>query len=160
MDKAEYKKLFSKYKVLDNKEYTAREEIMWERYVKQINIEANATYDIAKNQIIPAAVKYQASLASTIHVAEEVGAGSQRGAKSVLDELIGQLNGLVEGLDGLKKAHEAAEEEGSLPKKAESYKHHVLPAMLAVRKSVDTLEGIVADELWPLPKYREMLFQY
>jgi glutamine synthetase len=68
MPKKEYKELFAKYKVLNEKEYEAREEIMWERYVKVLNIEANATVDIARNQILPAALGYQSKLASTISV--------------------------------------------------------------------------------------------
>ena len=160
MDKPEYKKLFAKYKVLNNKEYTAREEIMWERYVKQLNIEALATVDIARNLILPAAVKYQGSLASTIKTTEDVLSSNNTGAKAVLEDVVENVNGLYAAIEGLKKAHETAAGASSLPKSAESYKDHVLPAMLKVRGFADTLEGLVSDELWPLPKYREMLFQY
>ena len=160
MDKPEYKKLFAKYKVLNNKEYTAREEIMWERYIKVCNIEALATADIARNMIFPAAVKYQGELACAISATEELISGSQKAQKACLEMCVGEINDLFNAIMDLKKAHEAAEGASSLPKKAEAYKDHVLPAMLEVRKVVDSLESYVSDELWPLPKYREMLFQY
>jgi glutamine synthetase len=160
MDKPEYKKLFAKYKVLNNKEYTAREEIMWERYVKTINIEALATADIARNQIFPATLKYQGELACSVRQAAEVVSANQKAGKAAVEGLIGAANALDDAIAKLEKTHAKAEGEGSLPKKAEVYKDDVIPAMLAVRKIVDALETVVSDELWPLPKYREMLFQY
>jgi glutamine synthetase len=160
MDKSEYKKLFAKHKVLSNKEYTAREEIMWERYVKQINIEALATVDIARNQILPAAVKYQSELATTIKATEDVVSANNTGAKAVLEDVVENINSLYSGIEAVKKAHAAAAGASSLPKQAEAYRDQVLPAMGLVREAADTLEGLVSDELWPLPKYREMLFQY
>jgi glutamine synthetase len=160
MDKPEYKKLFAKYKVLNNKEYTAREEIMWERYIKVCNIEALACADIAKNMIFPAAIKYQSELACAIKSTEEVVSVSQKAAKAALEMTVGEINNLFDAIGKLEEVHGAAEGQSSLPKKAEAYKDHVLPAMLGVRKVVDGLEAYVSDELWPLPKYREMLFQY
>jgi glutamine synthetase len=160
MDNGDYKKLFARHKVLSAKEYTAREEIMWERYVKQINIEALATADMARNQILPAAVKYQASLAGTIKTTEDVVSANNGGAKAILEDVVELINALVGGIEGLKKAHAAAAGASSLPKQAEAYRDQVMPAMLKVREAADSLEGLVADELWPLPKYREMLFQY
>jgi glutamine synthetase type III len=64
--KREYRELFDKYGVMNEKEYEARVEIAWERYVKVTNIEANATVDIARNMILPAALTYQEKLAETI----------------------------------------------------------------------------------------------
>jgi glutamine synthetase len=160
MDNADYKKLFAKHKVLSSKEYTAREEIMWERYVKQLNIEALAVTDMARNLILPAAVKYQSSLASTIKATEDVVSANNGGAKAVLEDVVENINALYSGIESLKKAHGNAAGASSLPKQAEAYRDQVAPAMLKVREAADTLEGLVADELWPLPKYREMLFQY
>jgi glutamine synthetase len=160
MDNADYKKLFAKHKVLNNKEYSAREEIMWERYVKTLNIEALAVVDIARNQILPAAVAYQCKLANSVKATEDVVSANNTGVKAVLEDVVENINGLVAGIEILKKAHAAAGAASSLPKQAEIYRDQVNPAMLKVRVSADTLEGLVADELWPLPKYREMLFQY
>jgi glutamine synthetase len=160
MDKAEYKKAFAKHKVLSNREYSSREEIRWERYVKQINIEALATIDIARNQILPAALKYQGELAGSIKAAEDVVSANNSAAKAVLEDVVEHVNGLYSAVEALKKVHAAAGAASSLPKSAEIYQAQVLPAMLKVREHGDALEEIVSDELWPLPKYREMLFQY
>ena len=160
MDNSEYKKLFAKHKVLNSKEYGAREEIMWERYIKAQNIEALAATDIARNQILPAAVAYQCRLASAIKSTEDVVSANNTGVKSVLEEVVENINGLVSGIEALKKAHATAASASSMPKSAEAYRDQVAPAMLKVREAADSLEGLVADELWPLPKYREMLFQY
>ncbi len=146
--------------MLSNKEYTAREEIMWERYVKQLNIEALACVDIARNQILPAAVKYQNELAVTIKATEDVVSANNTGSKAVLEDVVENINALYAGIESLKKAHVSAAGASSLPKQAEAYRDQVMPAMLKVREAADTLEGLVNDELWPLPKYREMLFQY
>jgi glutamine synthetase len=160
MDNGDYKKLFSRHKVLNPKEYGAREEIMWERYVKTLNIEALAVTDIARNQILPAAALYQSRLATTVKATEDVISANNTGMKSVLEDVVENINSLVSGIESLKKAHTAAAGASSLPKSAEAYRDQVAPAMLKVRAAADTLEGLVADELWPLPKYREMLFQY
>ncbi|HTB22926.1 MAG TPA: glutamine synthetase III [bacterium] len=160
MPKPEYKALFAKYKVLNHKEYEAREEILWERYVKVVNIEALAVADIARNQIFPVAMKYQAELASTIKSSEGLSGVAQTAGKKALDAVIGNINELDASVEKLVKSHAAAEAQAGLPKKAEHYKDHVLPGMLEVRAVVDALETLVSDELWPLPKYREMLFQY
>jgi glutamine synthetase len=159
MPKKEYKDLFSKYKVLDHKEYEAREEIMWERYVKVVNIEALASADIAKNQIFPALLRHQGLVAGVVQSSEGA-ASPQKAGKAALEMSIQSLNALDDAILALKKSHEDAEGQGSLPKKAASYKEGVLPAMLALRRVVDGAEAFVADELWPLPKYREMLFVY
>ncbi|MGH7441117.1 MAG: glutamine synthetase III [bacterium] len=160
MDNSDYKKLFSKHKVLNAKEYGAREEILWERYVKTLNIETQAAVDIARNLILPAAVQYQVRLAGAIKSTEDVVSANNNGLKSVLEEVVEHINALVSGVEALKKTHSAAASASSLPKSAEAYRDQVAPAMLKLRETVDTLEGLVADELWPLPKYREMLFQY
>ena len=160
MDNADYKKLFSRHKVLSAKEYTAREEIMWERYVKTLNIEALAVADIARSQILPAAVAYQCRLATAVKATEDVVSANNTGVKGVLEDLVENINALVSGIELVEKAHAAASAGSSLPKQAEAYRDQVAPAMLKVRAAADKLEGLVADELWPLPKYREMLFQY
>ncbi|MES2201720.1 MAG: glutamine synthetase III [candidate division FCPU426 bacterium] len=160
MDKPEYKKLFAKYKVLNNKEYTAREEIMWERYVKVINIEANATEDMAKNMIFPAVLKYQGQLACALKSTEEVLGSASKSGKAVLGQVSDGADAIFSAVKALSEAHAAAESQSSLPKKAEHYKDEVLPAMLKVRAAADDMETLVDDLLWPLPKYREILFQY
>ncbi len=160
MPKKEYKELFAKYKVLNEKEYDAREEIMWERYVKIVNIEAGAAVDIARNQILPAVLKYQNRLAETIQVTSAVSKAGQKGQAALLDEVAKGASELYEAVEALDELVESANSGSSLHQIAASFKDSVIPGMLKVREVADWLEGLVDDDLWPLPKYREMLFQY
>jgi len=148
-DKA--KKLFSKHGVLSERELAARAEINWERYVKVQNIEANTALEMAKTMILPASVKYLGELAS---------AGSSKGVAKVAAKVSTLVDGLVDAIEALEKAHHAAHEAGSLHAEAKTYKEKVIPAQDALREVADELETVVSDDLWPLPKYRELLFQY
>jgi len=160
MPKKEYKELFAKYKVLNEKEYDSREEIMWERYVKVLNIEANATVDIARNQILPAIIKYQSKLADTIATTAGVLKSPQKGQNDLLSNVAKGASDLFEAVEALDGLIDKANEGSSLHQIAASFKDSVFPATLKVREIADWLEGYVDDDLWPLPKYREMLFQY
>jgi glutamine synthetase len=145
------KKLFAKYGVLSERELESRAEINWERYVKVQNIEANATLDIAKTMILPAAVQYLALLG---------GGSKSKGVAKVEAGVAALTDKLVESIDALEHAQHAAHKAGGLHAEAKAFKESVLPAQDAVRAAADALEGLVADDLWPLPKYRELLFQY
>jgi glutamine synthetase len=160
MDNKAYKDLFKKYKVLSNREFGSRHEVFWERYNKALNIEALATMDIAKNLIYPAVLRYQGEVAQVVAATRQVLDQNQDGMESVLGMLAGGSQKLFEAIKALGEAHHAVERISSPEKRAFAYKDTVVSAMLAVRAVADELEGIVADDLWPLPKYREMLFQY
>jgi glutamine synthetase len=148
---AKAKKVFSHFGVLSERELAARVEINWERYVKVSNIEANCALDMAKTLILPAAVKYLGLL---------VAAGASKGVTAVTDEVAGLTDKLVDAIHALEHAQHAAHEAGSVHAEAKAFKESVIPAQLALRVVADTLETLVADDLWPLPKYRELLFQY
>jgi len=160
MPKKEYKELFAKYKVLNEKEYDAREEIMWERYVKIVNIEAGATVDIARNQILPVVIGYQNKLAQAIQSVAAVAKTSQKGQNALLENVAKGASDLYEAIETLDGLIDKANEGSSLHQIAASFKDSVIPGMLKVRELADWLEAYVDDETWPLPKYREMLFQY
>jgi glutamine synthetase len=160
MEKPEYKKLFAKYKVLSPREYDSREEIGWERYVKVQNIEANATLDIARCQILPVAIGYQERVATAIAATKAAAGSAQRGQIAVLDRVAQLGSELVDALNELEGLISKANSQSSLSKVATCFKEEVIPSTLKVRRIVDTLEGYVDDASWPLPKYREMLFQY
>ena len=70
------------------------------------------------------------------------------------------MDALVEAIDGLQKAQHAAHDMGSVEAEARAFRDRVIPAQEALREVADGLESVVADDLWPLPKYRELLFQY
>lgn len=149
-DKA--KKLFAKFGVLSERELEARAEINWERYVKVQNIEANITLEMARTMILPAAAAYIAEIS--------VAASVSKGVKKVSDKIVALVDKIVDAIDALEKAQYGAHHAGSLQAEAKAFKESVIPAQEAVREIADELETLVSDDLWPLPKYRELLFQY
>jgi glutamine synthetase len=148
---AKAKKVFSHFGVLSERELAARVEINWERYVKVSNIEANCALDMAKTMILPAAVKYLGQLSA---------AGTSKGVVHVAATVAALTDQLVDAIHALEHAQHSAHEAGSVHAEAKAFHSSVIPAQNAVRAAADALETIVSDELWPLPKYRELLFQY
>jgi glutamine synthetase len=150
----EYAALFEKYDVLSKRELASRNEIYTERYCKDVNTEAMLCHDMAKSQILPSAYRYQGELARTAASLASLGRTPDTTSLDKMTELVSALEKAIEGLEHAI-GHKA---EGSLLDHAKHYRDEVLPAMLDVRKVADQLEGIIADDLWPLPTYQEMLF--
>ena len=148
-DKA--KQVFSKFGVLSERELASRVEINWERYVKVQDIEANCARDIASTMILPAAARYLGELNR---------APSSRGVNAVCEKVSGLTDSLVDAIDALEHAQHQAHEAGSVQAEAKVFVTAVIPAQERLREVADELETLVADDLWPLPKYRELLFQY
>ena len=145
--------LFEKYKVLSRRETESRFEVYSEQYVKTIKVEANLMLEIAKTSIFPAAVRYQSELAVSLANLKAVGINTDSDTLSYVTKLIADLQGAIKKLAEVKagipgEAHEATD----------YCRDIVIPAMQPLRAVVDELEGIVADDLWPLPTYQEMLF--
>src|SRR5215203_5064636 len=145
------KKLFGAFGVLSERELAARAEINWEHYVKVCNIEASTALDIAKTMILPAAISYLGRLNA---------AGSFKAAIHLSETLAGYTDELVERIHALERAQHEAHSAGDVIAEAKVFVNQVIPAQNALREIADTLETVVADDLWPLPKYREILFQY
>ena len=147
--------VLGKYNVLSEREVTSRYEIYLERYCHDINTEGMLTLEIAKTKILPAALSYQTQLAT---LAISLKSLNKAPNTALLDHVMTLTTTLETGIESLESAlgHEA---EGDEPlSHAMHFRDHVIPAMLATRSAADALEGIVADELWPLPTYQEMLF--
>jgi glutamine synthetase len=145
--------LFKKYKVLSKRELEARYEVFLEQYGVKVNIESETAASIAHTEILPAAVRHL----------NELIASSAGGARIGLEELIGEIEPLVKELHfallKLEDVNLMENQDDSSPAKWATYMHdRVIPAMEDVRDVSDRLEGRVADDLWPLPKYSEMLF--
>jgi glutamine synthetase len=139
--------------VLSPRELHSRYEVYLEHYNKSVKVEANVTIKLAKTAILPAALRYQAELAVSSTAAKALGTELKLPAK--LAGLIGELEKSIEALETvLGQVH--GQSDGL--KEAQFFADKVLPAMTKVRESADLLEGIVADDLWPLPTYQEMLF--
>ena len=146
--------LFEKYGVLSARELESRYETYLEQYNMTVDVEANLTIRLAKTSIFPAAIRYQNELASTCANLKLVGYDFDTDTLDVVTELVKQLQ------DSIGALEHAVDEDGATTPLEEACHRcdAVLPAMLAVRENVDKLETIVADDLWPLPTYQEMLF--
>ena len=141
--------IFEKAGVFSARELASRYEIALEDYTTKVVIEGNCALDIARTLVTPAVkVEYREALAA---LAEANASGIASGTASVHDDLVK----LGAGLDAIKT--QCAELEAAISKVEPA---EILSAMTALRTTVDNLEKIVADEKWPLPKYREMLFLY
>jgi glutamine synthetase len=146
--------VFSKYGVLSEREVHSRYEIYMERYCKDINSEALCALNMARTMILPSAYRYQGELATTAAALKTLGKNAHLGTLEALTSLVADLEKAV------AKLEEAAEHTatGDVAAHAKHYSDAVIPAMMEVRTIADKLESIVADDLWPLPTYREMLF--
>jgi glutamine synthetase len=138
--------LFSNYGVLSQRELESRYEVFLEQYVTKLNIEAETAAAIAKTMLLPAAARHLALLRT---------AG--------LETLAAETESLIQEFDQTIKALEAANLEENQPHSdllahSEYMRDTVVPAMGATREAADKLEKVVADDLWPLPKYSEILF--
>ena len=145
---------FEKYGILTGRELESRKEIAYEHYVKSVNVEANTVIEMAKTVIYPAAMRYQGELANTAAKLKEAGLEADT---TVLQKVTELAKALLAGVSKVESALYHGEN-GSAEGHAKHFKEAVLPAMLEVRTAADALEGIVADDLWPLPTYQEMLF--
>jgi glutamine synthetase len=153
LDTPEAKALFAKYGVLNERELASRFEVYLEQYELSVVVEAKSTLEVAKTTVVPAAVRYQGELASTAASLKAVGMEPDM---SLLEAVSSALASLMSGIASLESvlAHEGSSTyEGAKHACAE-----LLPTMLTVRAAADELETLVADDLWPLPTYQEMLF--
>ncbi len=146
--------VLAKYKVLSRREFASRNEIYTEKYVADITTEALSALEIAKTMILPAGYRYQGVLAST---AASLKAADKVADTRSLDKVSALVSELEDRVDALEQAVESAPEDGAV-KQALYCRNEIFPALEAVRESSDGLEEIVADDLWPLPTYQEMLF--
>lgn len=148
--------LFEKHNVLNKREIHSRQEIWAGQYLTTINIESDTTESMAKTMIYPAAVRYMNELAEGVERVDRIGLDNS-GSKAMLRKVNSGINNLDEALEELRQAVLAADE-GSAIEHATHVKDEVIPAMTKIRDAVDFLERYVADDYWPLPIYREMLF--
>jgi len=155
--------LFEKNKVLNRTELMARYEIKLEKYVKKLQIEGRILGDLAINHILPTAIHYQNRLIENVKGLKEVldeasfktAAANQLNAIKEISEHISVIQTEVEAMIQARKVANRIE---SFPEKADAYHDNVMPYFEKIRKRVDKLELMVDDELWPLPKFRELLF--
>lgn len=154
--------LFEKLSVLAPNEVEARFEILNETYVKKLQIEARVVGDMCLNHVIPAAVKYQNVLIENVRGMKEVfGTGALNLCESEIDTLkkiSTYINNASKDVEALVEARKRANRIENIAERAKVYSHEVKDLMEKVRESADNLEMLIDDEVWPLPKYRELLF--
>ena len=154
--------LFTDTKVLSVPEIRARVEVQEETYVKKLQIEARVLGDICLNHVIPAAVSYQNVLIRNIQGSKEIfGDEYVTLCKADVDtcrKIAGYINALSEDVQALVAVRKKANRITDMSERAHAYSTQVMDAMDRVRASADQLEMLVDDALWPLPKYRELLF--
>ena len=160
--KPESVQLFTGTGVLSETEIEARVEVREETYVKKLQIEARVLGDICLNHVLPAAVAYQDILIKSIQGSKEI-FGDEYAELCKADiqtyrKIAGYINALSEDTHALVEARKKANRMTDMTQRALAYSTDVLQLMERVRDSADNLEMLVDDALWPLPKYRELLF--
>ena len=146
--------LFNKYEVLSTRELQSRLDIYLEQYCKTVRVEGLQTLEMARTLIFPAAIRYQNELAGTCANLKLVGYEFDTDTLDKIVELVKNLQDSIAVLDKTLTHHDA----DGLEAEARHFCEEVVPAMAEVRKYADELEGMVADDIWPLPTYQEMLF--
>ncbi|MBP5770066.1 MAG: glutamine synthetase III [Bacteroidaceae bacterium] len=155
--------MFRKTHVFERAELEARNEIKWETYTKKIQIEARIFGDLCLNHIIPVATRYQSALIDNVHKTSQIFPKDVADSLSnkninLIQQIAGHTTFITENVAKLIEARKVANRIESEREKAIAYHDTVAPLIEAIRYHVDKLELIVDDEIWPLPKYREMLF--
>ncbi|MCD8318371.1 MAG: glutamine synthetase III [Paraprevotella sp.] len=156
-------RMFETTHVFQRNEILARNEIKWETYVKKVQIEARIFGDMCMNHIIPVATRYQSALIDNVHKVLQVypaETAARLNAKNM--ELIEKISAhtvfITENVHRLVENRKVANSIEDAREKAVAYHDTVAPMLESIRYHVDKLELIVDDEMWPLPKYRELLF--
>jgi glutamine synthetase len=153
------RQLFTKHDIYSERELEARVEIMYENYIKKIQIEGRVIGDIAINQIVPTAIDYQNKLITNVKGLKEI--GLEKEAKYIIDsikEISGHIHTIQTEVENMTEARKKANGLEHAKEKSISYCNDVKPHFEKIRYSVDKLETLIDDEVWPLPKYREVLF--
>lgn len=155
--------MFTKMKVMTEAELKARNEIKWETYQKKVQIEARVLGDLSMNHIIPVATKYQSELVDNVskilsvypkEKAEELSAYN----RTLIEKINNHTNFIVDHVEDMVETRKIINKIEDIREKAIQYHDKIVPAMEKIRYHIDKLELIVEDEMWTLPKYREMLF--
>lgn len=157
------KRLFKSLKIFTDKELEARTDVKLDNYIKKIQIESRVIGDLALNQIVPTAINYQTSLIENVRGLKEIfGQNDYKNLAGARLELIKTVSEHITSIKAkvydMTEARRVANKIESTREKAMQYSSTVLPYLEELRYHIDKLELIVDNEIWPLPKYRELLF--
>ncbi|MBP7506613.1 MAG: glutamine synthetase III [Prolixibacteraceae bacterium] len=156
-------KMFEDLNVFTEKELHARNEVKWETYTKKIQIESRVLGDLAINHIIPVATRYQSMLLDNVFKIKSVYSAEKESELSAMDrqiieEIALHVSVIKEKVDEMVEARKVANKIEGEKEKALAYHDSILPYFEIIRYHIDKLELIVDNEMWTLPKYRELLF--
>lgn len=149
------RELFAKYQVLSERELQARNDINLERYNRTVAIEARTLVAMLQRQVLPAAVRFQAELAGAA-TATASAHGDAAAVQGRLQQVVELTAGLTAAIEAIEQAE--AHPAGDPAQRAGFVRDRLLPAMAHARGIADALEQVIPDDLWPLPRYSEMLF--
>ena len=155
--------MFEATGVMTKKELEARNEVKWETYTKKIQIEARVLGDLAMNHIIPVATQYQTDLINNVYKMQSL-FPAEKAAKlsaknlELIEEIADRTAFIKEHVDAMIEARKVANKIESEREKAIAYHDTIVPALEEIRYHIDKLELIVDNQMWTLPKYRELLF--
>ncbi|WP_279096974.1 glutamine synthetase III, partial [Bacteroides acidifaciens] len=155
--------MFEATGVMTKKELEARNEVKWETYTKKIQIEARVLGDLAMNHIIPVATQYQTDLINNVYKMQSL-FPAEKAAKlsaknlELIEEIADRTAFIKEHVDAMVEARKVANKIESEREKAIAYHDTITPALEEIRYHIDKLELIVDNQMWTLPKYRELLF--
>ena len=155
--------MFESTGVMTRKELEARNEVKWETYTKKIQIEARVLGDLAMNHIIPVATEYQSKLINNVYKMKELfpaEKASQLSAENMklIEEIARRTIFITEHVNAMVEARKVANKIESEREKAIAYHDTIAPMLEEIRYHIDKLELIVDNQMWTLPKYRELLF--
>ena len=155
--------MFSRTGVFSSVELEARNEVKWEMYTKKVQIESRVLGDLALNHVLPVATRYQSILVDNLVKLRTLFPGKQgekisAGDLDSIEKMAGHMTIIRDEVDKMIQARKEANQIKSEREKAIAYHDNVVPCMEAIRDHIDTLELMVDNEMWPLPKYRELLF--
>lgn len=155
--------MFEKTGVLSAAELHSRSEVKWETYVKKLQIESRVMGDLVVNHVLPAAKRYQTMLLQNVLAVKQVFSADETASLNAMDySIIKQIEehsgAILEGVEHMTDARHKANRQVDERSKAIAYHDNVLPLMAEIRTHADALELIVDDEMWTLPKYRELMF--
>ena len=156
-------RMFESTGVMTRKELEARNEVKWETYTKKIQIEARVLGDLAMNHIIPTATRYQTSLIDNVYKMKDLFPADKASVLSsrnleIIEDIANRTNFIKEKVDEMVEARKVANKIESVREKAIAYHDKIVPMLEAIRYHIDKLELVVDDQIWTLPKYRELLF--
>ncbi len=155
--------MFERTGVMTQVELEARNEVKWETYTKKIQIEARVLGDLAMNHIVPVAIEYQSKLIDNVYKMRELFSATEADGLSaentaIIREISGHTAYIKEHVDAMVEARKAANKIEGERAKAVAYHDIIAPMLEQIRYHIDKLELIVDDQMWTLPKYRELLF--